>query len=287
MDSLFHIILGNLPYLLVCLTAITGVIMLVDRLFFKRSRPVPADGEKIKEPWLLRQAKEFFPIFLIVLIIRSFFFQFYNVPTSSLAPTVIPGETLFVDQFSYGLRFPVWSEKFLHTGRPKRGDIAVFRWPVNPKVNFVKRVIGVPGDIISLHNGVLTINGKVMKQKFVRTQQNNQLPVGPHWKVKVMQEDLDGVKHDIYLCASKQETCPGQDHQNFNHLIVPTKHYFMMGDNRINSDDSRDWGFVPFSDFVGKARMTVLSWNKYSPWSKKLRWSRMWTSLSAHSTKTK
>lgn len=263
------------PFILVCLTAITGVIWLIDHVFFAKARKAATpDGETMKLPWIAEQSKSFFPVFLAVLIIRSFIVQLYTVPTGSLKPTVIPGDFVLVDQFAYGLRFPVWGGYFMHFGTPKRGEIAVFHWPVNPHVDFIKRVIGVPGDIISQNHGVLTINGKVMQQHFVRKTTDSNGPGTTSWNVRVMQENLDGIKHDIYLCA-KGNSCPGAQDLNFKHLVIPKGLYFMMGDNRVDSDDSRDWGLVPITDFVGKGQMIVMSWDHYASWTHKIRWKRI------------
>jgi signal peptidase I len=272
--------MNEFPYILVQLTVITGVIWLVDALFFAKGRKArAAKGETMAMPWLAEQAKSFFPVFLIVLVIRSFIVQLYTVPTGSLKPTVIPGDFIVVNQFIYGIKLPVWGHQILPIDTPQRGNIAVFHWPVNTHIDFIKRVIGLPGDHISLHKGILTINGHVQKQKFVRLSTDTDGPGTPTWKVRVMQENLDGVKHEIYLCDTKANSCPGAQHLHFTNMVVPKGEYFMMGDNRVNSDDSRDWGFVPINNVVGKGEMIIMSWNHLAPWKHKIRWDRIGTLL--------
>ncbi len=254
-------------FILLFLVITSGLIAFIDKFILK-----PTTSCKVAE-----YAKSFFWILLVVFIIRSFVIQPFVVPSQSLEPTVIPGDFIAVNQFAYGLRFPVWNKKFINIGKPKRGDIAVFHWPVDPKINFVKRVIGLPGDKISYINKVLYINGKMAKQKFIKyTLDTNYGKT--FWKVKVMQENLNGVKHKIYICAKDAANCPGNELKagNFYNLKVPKGQYFMMGDNRDDSDDSRGWGFVPEKDLVGHAFIIWMSWGG---WKHPVRFSRIGISL--------
>ena len=266
----------NVDFLLILtgLSIVSGLIWLVDALFWASKRKRLAwernDETLVKRPMIVDYAKSFFPVFIVVLLIRSFIVQPFKVPTGSLEPTVQPVEFLLVNQFTYGLRLPVWGTKILSIGEPKRGDIMVFHWPVNPRIDFVKRVIGIPGDQVSYINGVFYINGKEMKQSFITdATDDNGLK---SWPVKVMQEDLDGVKHKIYVCAD-QNNCPSHP-VNFYNLVIPKGKYLMVGDNRNNSDDGRDWGLVPEKDIVGKAFLIVLSWDSKSS---SVRWNRIGT----------
>lgn len=260
----------NFPLILLILTIVSGLIWLIDSLFWIKHRKT-ASG-KIKHPLIVDYARYFFPILLLVLIIRSFIVQPFRVPTGSLEPTVLPGDFILVSQFAYGLHFPVFNWEILPLSKPKRGDIAVFHWPVNSHKDFVKRVIGLPGDNISYVNKVLYINGKKIPQKFIGYTVDSNSPTGPSWTVKVMQENLLGIKHDIYICASNSSHCPIATAQNFHDVTVPAGEYFMLGDNRDNSDDSRYWGFVPEKDLVGKAFLIWMSWdnNKH-----RIRWHRI------------
>lgn len=240
--------------ILALITIFAGVICLVDIIMRARQRrKTGTPKEKIKHPIIIEYARSFFPILLIVLLIRSFLFQPYRVPTGSLEPTVIPGDMILVSQYNYGLHIPLWDAEIIHVGTPKTGQIALFRWPVNASRTFVKRVIGVPGDKISYINKVLYINGKKQTQKFV----GDSVEIGANgqtWKAKKYEEDLNGVKHFII-------TRPDRPTQNFKNLVVPKGKYFMMGDNRDDSDDSRSWGFVPAKNFIGRAVFIFMSWN--------------------------
>lgn len=236
--------------LLVILTIASGLIVLVDNLFWSKDRKL---AHAVKQrPWLVEQAHGFLPIFLIVLLVRAFIVQPYRVPTGSLLPTVIPGDFLAVSQFSYGLRLPVWHYKILGQGKPYRGDIVVFRWPVNPNIDYVKRIVGIPGDRISYIDKQLTINGKVATQTFIDYATDGN--PNNHWTVKHLQEDLAGVKHEIYIR-------PDTVSENFQDLLIPAGNYLVMGDNRDNSDDGRFWGFVPEEALIGKAKLIWFSWN--------------------------
>lgn len=252
----------HLPWLLVTLTIICTTIALADRLYFAKKRP---RGEK--QPIIAEYATSFFSILLLVLLLRSFLVQLYWVPTGSLIPTLDIDEMSLVTQYDYGLHAPIYNTTLLKTHTPKRGDIAVFHWPVNPRANLIKRVIGLPGDDISFNHGVLTINGIKASQQFVGiTHESNGKDT---WTTEIFTEDLLGVKHKIQVCHNQTHCAPNV---NFSHLKVPPHQYFMMGDNRNNSDDSRAWGFVPEQNLIGKARFIVFSWNRET---QKIRWDRI------------
>ncbi len=268
----------DFPFLLLFLIIASGAIWLVDCLLFAKNRAKPIAPQKATLPVLVDYSKSLFPVFLIVFILRSFVAQLFVVPSGSLAPTVVPGDFVLVTQYSYGLRMPIWNKKIISTGNPKAGDIAVMHWPTNPRVDFIKRVVGVPGDTISYVNKVFYINGKEMSQKYISTQLYSD-PGMPQWTVKKMQENLMGVKHDIYLCPETSYACPGRVAQNFYNLVIPKGEYLMVGDNRDDSDDSRYWGFVPDRDLVGKAQFIVFSWDSSAALLHKIVWSRIGTKL--------
>jgi signal peptidase I len=280
----FNTFMTYFPLILLFLTVTSGLIWLVDYLFFEKQRnALPENDSARKMPWLADYAKAFFPVFLIVFIIRSFIAQPYSVPTQSLEPTVMPGDLLLVTQFSYGLHMPIWDKTILPLAKPKNGDIVVVHWPVNPHMDFVKRVIGIPGDHISFINGVLSINGHVAKQTFVNSTVDSDNPTsGPFWPVKIMNENLLGVKHQIYLCGAEATQCPSGPFKDFKDLVVPKGEYFLMGDNRVNSDDSRDWGFVPSNDIVGKGQYILYSKDPSKTGFFKTDWSRIGNRLSPH-----
>lgn len=249
--------------LLTILTVVSFVVWMVDRLCFAKAR-LAAQG---KEPLLVDYARSLFPIFLIVLVIRSFVIQPFRVPTGSLEPTIMPNDFVLVSQFAYGLRLPVTHTKILSIGEPKTGDIVVFRHPAVPGIDLIKRVIGVPGDHVVYKNKTLTINGKVMKQTFLRKGYDEEpAALGGNIPSKVMEENLQGVKHEILLHDH------GGEVTKFN-FTVPKGYYFVMGDNRDNSADSRVWGFMPQQNLIGKAFMIFFSWDHG------VRWSRIGNSL--------
>jgi signal peptidase I len=258
----------NIDFLLVLVYAvmITGLISLVDHLFFaKKRQPVfNADGTP-KYPIVVDYCRSLFPLLVIVLLIRSFIFQPYKVPSGSLEPTIVPGDLIAVSMFKYGMRLPLNYQKILNISNPKTGDIMLFRWPPNFDINLIKRVIGLPGDHISYIHKVLYINGKEAKQTFIADAIDRDYPGQPGWPVKKIEEDLNGVKHQIYINPNRPDV-------DFYDLVVPPNSYFMMGDNRDNSDDSRYWGFVPAANIIGQGFGILFSWDSetHSP-----RWDRI------------
>jgi signal peptidase I len=216
-----------------------------------------------KQNVIVENSRGFFPILLIVWIIRSFVMQHYHVPSGSLEPTIIPGDLIAVNQFSYGLKFPIGNFTLFNVNHPKVGDIALFYAPPNPSLVFIKRVIGTPGDHIVYKNKVLTINGHEAKQEDI----GGGFDVEPGLPPVAMQkkvEDLNGIKHEIFVLPF------GGNTQEFD-LVVPPGMYFMMGDNRDESGDSREWGYVPERNLIGKANLTLLSWDSNNF---RMRWDR-------------
>lgn len=261
----------DFPLILLSAVVFTGVVTLCDILVCLY-RKETVFGKHIKRPLIIEYARAFFPVLLLVFLIRSFVAQPYRVPTGSLEPTVIPGDFIFVNQYDYGLRFPVWDKQLVSVGKPDRGQIGLFYYPVNHAITFVKRVIGLPGDHISYIDKVLYINGKKQTQTLVGdvTRVND---FGQLVTYQKYQENLDGVKHDIFV----RSDVPAN---NFYNVVVPKGHYFMMGDNRDESDDSRYWGAVPDKDFIGRALLIWMSWNSNpSHWYHYIRWDRIGTKL--------
>lgn len=238
----------NFELILVILTALTGVVALIDILFFAKHR-----AKDSTRPWYFEYSRSLFPIFVVVLIIRSFIVEPFRIPSGSLEPTLLTGDFILVNKFNYGLRLPVLGDKFVKIREPKVGDIVVFHWPANPKYDFIKRVIGVPGDHIKYQDKTLYINGKKITQKPLGYAVDTD-DAGNTWTVQKFSEDLLNVKHDIYRN-------PMVAPYNFNDIVVPKGMYFVMGDNRDDSEDSRYWGFVPESALVGKAFLVWFSWN--------------------------
>lgn len=260
----------DFPLILLSVVLFSGVVVLIDFLFciFNKESFL----EKKKRPFVIEYARAFFPVLLLVFCIRTFLIQPYRVPTSSLAPTVLPGDFILVNQYHYGIRFPVWDKKLISIGEPKRGQIALFYYPVDHDLTFVKRVVGLPGDRISYINKTLYINGVKQPKKYIGdvTRLND---FGQLVTYQEYQEDLNGVKHEIF----ERSDVPGV---NFYNITVPKNEYFMMGDNRDESDDSRYWGFVPDHDLLGHALFVWLSWNNNAAhWYDSVRWNRFGNKL--------
>ena len=245
----------NFALILFILALVTGIIALIDFLWWAKKRELHQKPGRIIE-----YSRSFFPVFLLVLLLRSFLFEPFRIPSGSLAPTLLVGDFIAVNKFAYGLRLPIIEKKILAIRQPKVGEIAVFRWPPNPGYDFIKRVIGVPGDTISYHNKKLKINGKEMPQTFIGyiTDESSGQPVAEY------SENLNGIEHHIYIRPEIRA-------DDFD-IIVPAGYYFMMGDNRDNSADSRFWGFVADSYLRGKAVLVWMSWNSntYS-----IRWTKI------------
>lgn len=277
----------NFEYVLTMVTIFSGIIYLLDALLFARFRRHRYAVVKEKRavlnndedeylskglPVIIDYARSFFWVLLLVLVLRSFLFEPFRIPSGSLEPTLIPGDFILVNKFDYGFRLPVINKKIIEIHEPKRGDIVVFHWPVNPKVDFIKRVVGLPGDTVSYVNKVFFINGEEAKQEYQET-----VPYlhesGNTIDALKLEENLLGVKHEIYQFPSRPD-------ENFANLTVPTGMYFMIGDNRDDSADSRTWGFVPESYIVGKPIYVLLSWDSSSY---NLRWKRSGMKVQAHS----
>lgn len=245
----------NFALLLLVLSAVSGLIYLLDVIFWQKKRYPGQNPGKIVE-----YARSFFPVFFIVLLLRSFLVEPFRIPSGSLEPTLLVGDFLAVNKFAYGFRLPVWEKKIIPVANPKTGQIAVFRWPPNPSYDYIKRVIGTPGDTVAYHNKVLSINGQEMKQTFIEytTDESSGKAVAKY------RENLNGVEHDIYVR-------PDISAEDFE-VVVPAGNYFVMGDNRDDSADSRFWGFVSDEYLRGKAFLVWLSWNGQTD---SLRWSKM------------
>ncbi len=241
----------NIDFLTLLLIAsfITGIITLADTFYFARKRQLIA----VKIPWYIEYSRSLFPVFVIVLIIRAFLIQFYFVPTGSLEPTILPGDLIVANMYAYGLRLPTIHRKIINIDEPKKGDIIIFRWPVNSHKNLIKRVVGVPGDKISYIDKKLYINGKLQPLKYL----HNGTATFKQRRLKAveLQEKLAGKKHDIFLLPYIAST-------NLYNLKVPKGYYFVMGDNRDLSEDSRYWGFVPEQNIIAKGMRIVFSWDK-------------------------
>jgi signal peptidase I len=234
---------------LVVLTSLTGFIWLVDTLLFKQrrmDREVQDSIEQPREPVMVEYARSLFPVLLIVLVFRSFLFEPFKIPSGSMIPTLLVGDFIVVNKFSYGVRLPVLNKKILDTGSPVRGDVVVFRFPDDPSVNFIKRLVGLPGDTIAYRDKQLFVNGELIDQKASGRFGSNDIKCStPAPDAMLVNEQLGDKNHNIL----KHDRSGGRNGQ----WEVPANHFFMMGDNRDRSNDSRMWGFVPEENLLGRA----------------------------------
>ena len=259
----------NFALILFILLVVTGLVTLADKLIWSKRR---AEGEE--EPWWIEYPKSFFPVILIVFLLRSFLVEPFKIPSSSMRPTLEVGDFILVNKFTYGIRLPIVEKKVVDLNQPQRGDVLVFRYPLDPSLDYIKRVVGVPGDEVTYKDKHLIINGKPQALKsdgsysylegtlaFVTTQR--------------FQETIGDKVHDVAHLTDAPpvrmggvRTFPGRENCVYNEsgftCRVPPGSYFMMGDNRDNSEDSRYWGFVPDDHIRGKAFFIWWNWDDVS-----------------------
>ncbi|MEY2699667.1 MAG: signal peptidase [Pseudomonadota bacterium] len=240
----------DFSFFLVTATLVTGILWGGFLLYLRLTdQKYPADQPY---PLPFEYARSFFPVVLVVMLLRSFLFEPFRIPSGSMMPTLLIGDFIIVNKYVYGIRIPVINRKVVTLGEPARGDIVVFRFPKDPTVDYIKRVIGLPGDRIGYVNKQISVNGRPIRQVLLGDYQGEgkgASMTGALW----LDEDLEGIQHHI-LIRDGQPSVEGE-------FIVPQGHYFMMGDNRDNSNDSRYWGFVPETHLVGKAVMIWMNWD--------------------------
>lgn len=264
----------NFALIMFLLLVLTGGIWALDALVLRKRREArlpdaTAAREPAREPWWVEYSKSFFPVILIVFLLRSFLVEPFKIPSGSMLPTLLVGDFILVNKYTYGIRLPVINVKVMDVNAPKRGEVMVFRFPENPSLDYIKRVVGTPGDEVVYRNRRLTINGREVPVK--RTGDYNYVENGIRFvSAERYTEKLNAHEHAILIRpdagpfpVSAVHMFPGRDNCAYNEegfrCKVPQGHYFMMGDNRDSSDDSRYWGFVPEANIVGKA--FLIWWN--------------------------
>ena len=239
---------------LVALTLFTGLVWLLDR-FVLAPRRAMRDGllEDASEPVLVDYSKSFFPVLAIVLVLRSFVAEPFRIPSNSMMPTLLTGDFILVNKFTYGLRLPVSNAKVVELGAPERGDVVVFKPPHHPEQDWIKRVIGLPGDVVGYHDNQVTLNGQPLQYEAIGVYQG----VGNGAEMtgaEELRETLPGATHRILERTDIPQLVQGE-----GEWTVPEGQYFVMGDNRDNSEDSRYWGLLPEKNLRGKAFLVWLN----------------------------
>jgi signal peptidase I len=294
----FELVEGNFALLLFLATIVTGLYWVAERLWYlprrrraaaqleahagQRSAALNARGiaedepqvaeakQKIlAQPWWLDWTAGLFPVILAVFVLRSFLFEPFKIPSGSMIPTLLVGDLILVNKFTYGLRLPVVNTKLTEGTPPKRGDVMVFRYPPKPSLDYIKRVVGVPGDEVAYLNKKLTINGQPVET----TRLPDYFDRDAMRYFKQFEEKLGDQPHRLLNDDERPAFVPGVEDfafkQNCRYSVegvvckVPEGHYFMMGDNRDNSLDSRYWGFVPDRNIVGKAFLIWMNFGDF------------------------
>ena len=255
----------DFSFALVIATLVTGLVWAADAWYFKPRRLArAAAGTLPPEPVLVEYSRSFFPIILVVLLIRSFLFEPFRIPSDSMMPTLLDGDFIFVNKFTYGLRLPVLNTEVADIGEPQRGDVVVFRLPSDPSTNYIKRLVGLPGDHVVVRDKRVWINDKLQSVELDGVYEGF-----GHTGAQIATERLGAVPHRVLYIPSR----PSYDFDD----VVPEGHFFFMGDNRDNSRDSRfpEVGYVAEDLVVGKAVVIWLNWNlPHAPI-----WSRIGTSI--------
>ncbi|MET3119647.1 signal peptidase I [Undibacterium sp. GrIS 1.8] len=283
----FQSILGNFALILFVLMIATGVIWFLDMFVWSKQRrlkadqalasfdarnaKLTADGSRLqeggrlelestmlKQPTWVEYSGSFFPVIALVFFLRSFLYEPFKIPSGSMLPTLFVGDLILVNKYTYGIRLPILDKKILNINDPKRGDIMVFKYPKDTSLNYIKRVVGVPGDRIVYKNKRLSVNGKALSYEAMPDFLDDTLMYS-----KQFSENLTGVQHSILnddqkpVFVDNPDQFPKRESCSYDSFgfacTVPENQYFMMGDNRDNSADSRYWGFVPDQNIVGKA----------------------------------
>ena len=287
---------GNFPLLLMLATLVSGAYWLAEKLYFlprrrrqaqqlvqqlkERHSALQAQGvvteeldvaaaanQVLRQPWWLDWTAGLFPVIAAVFVLRSFVYEPFRIPSGSMIPTLQVGDLILVDKYTYGLRLPVWNAALTQGRRPARGEVVVFRYPPNPRMDYIKRVIGLPGDTVSYHNKRLTVNGQAVNS----VPQPDYFDKDSVIHAKRWEETLGGRTYEVLNNPQMPAMVMGAGDFPFREQCeysvegvscrVPEGHYFVMGDNRDNSLDSRAWGFVPDANIVGRA---VVVWMNFS-----------------------
>jgi signal peptidase I len=269
---------------LLAITVVTGLVWAFDAAVLLPRRLAAAraagrDPATTVEPGTVDYARSFFPVALVVLVLRAFVFEPFRIPSDSMMPTLLDGDFIIVNKYAYGLRLPVLNRKILATGEPQRGDVVVFRYPLDPSINFIKRLVGLPGDHVEVRDNRIVINGQPVPLRL-----DGKFNDGCYMNLSLAEEQLGAHTHQAIFCPvaiDRQPSLPACNRSGLRGYVcgdedapgylrtapwsgeVPAGQYLMMGDNRDNSDDGRSWGFVPEENLVGKATRIWFNWDPH------------------------
>jgi len=256
--------------ILVVLTFVSGLVWFFDKISLQPKRkerlasaqaqaegelPEAVVAEINRESSWVDTGRSMFPVLLVVLILRSFLVEPFQIPSGSMKPTLQVGDFILVNKFHYGLRLPVLNSKIISMNTPERGDVIVFKYPKQPAINYIKRVVGLPGDEVLYHNKELYVNGELQQGVFLRQYP---MPLDDQPYASLWKQQLGEITHEIHKDANRPSIS--------GKWVVPDGHYFVMGDNRDNSNDSRRWGYVKDDLVVGKAFAVWMHWPTFLSW---------------------
>ncbi|MGF1747307.1 MULTISPECIES: signal peptidase I [Vibrio] len=257
--------------ILVIVTLVTGVVWVLDKLVLRKKRQqkladIQAQANQIDDEvaqkatapsWFVENSVSIFPVIAFVLVLRSFIYEPFQIPSGSMMPTLLVGDFILVEKYAYGLKDPVWRTQLVDVGKPERGDSIVFKYPPQPNIDYIKRVVGLPGDMVrySASKDICIQTKGTSECKPVKLSNVVDSPFVQNGIPLIqMDEKLGDVEHQVLVNPLRRDRVDQYQPRNgINEWVVPEGHYFVMGDNRDNSADSRYWGFVPEANLVGKA----------------------------------
>lgn len=245
--------------MLVLVVALMSLIWLLDRFIWRKRRRADA-----KEPYLVDLTRSLLPVFILVLLLRSFVFEPFRIPSGSMMPTLLVGDFILVNKYAYGLRLPVTHTKIWDSGEPQRGDVAVFRFPQNPSIDYIKRIVAVPGDTVDYRDKQLWINGEPQDLQVI----GNYTGVGSGERETgslLAVESIDDVVHEVLIDPHRFDFGHACRVLANGPITIPDGQYFAVGDNRDNSNDSRCWGLVPEANLVGRASLIWMNFDSALP----------------------